>query len=129
LLGASAAFLSGCITSRTASYPNQKYDAVFKSAVSGFCSNKKLLVYEADKAKGVIRVQGRGVFSNPPDTPVVITGANGGTPTASVTMPGMNNPWPDRLLGLISGNLGVAKTDPGAEPEKDNTETEQRKLK
>ena len=108
----SAAFLSGCITSRSASYPNRKYDTVFKSAVSGLCSEKKLLVYEADKAKGIIRVQGRGVFSMPPDTPVVIAGANGGTPTASVTVQGMNNPWPDRMLGLISDNLPAAKAEP-----------------
>ncbi|HAF95058.1 MAG: hypothetical protein A2X34_09505 [Elusimicrobia bacterium GWC2_51_8] len=124
-LGLSAAFLCGCVTSRTASYPNRKYDTVFKSAVSGLCSEKKLLVYEADKAKGIIRVQGRGIFSMPPDTPVVIAGANGGTPTASVTIQGMNNPWPDRMLGLISDNLPAAKAEPavsktsGTEPDMD----------
>ncbi|HAH31058.1 MAG TPA: hypothetical protein DCL44_01955 [Elusimicrobia bacterium] len=135
-LGFSTALLGGCLTSRTASFPNQNYNTVFKSAVAGLCTDKRLLVYDADKTKGVIMVQGRGVFMNPKDTAVVVTGgsapagntsakygknagmqnsnAAGGTPAVSITMPGMNNPWPDRMIGLISDNLPTAKTAPAA---------------
>lgn len=108
LLGASALFLGGCQTTRTASFPNHDYNTVFKSAVSGLCSESKLLVYKADKGKGIIWVQGRGIFANPPETPVMLTKAGDGTASASVTIQGMNNPWADRMMALISGGLPAA---------------------
>jgi len=111
LLGASSAFMAGCQTTRTATITNQDYNTVFKSAVSGLCSEKKLLVYQADKAKGVIWVQGRGIFANPPETPVMLVrGTN--TTTARVTLPGMDNSWADRIIALITENLPAAKTEP-----------------
>ncbi|MCX5785210.1 MAG: hypothetical protein NTX59_05940 [Elusimicrobia bacterium] len=155
-LGFSAALLGGCITTRTASYPTQNYNTVFKSAVAGVCSDKRLLVYEADKAKGVIMVQGRGIFTNLPETPIVITGSGGGasakntstkkyrktnagtagsggggTPTVSITVPGMNNPWPDRMIGLISDNLPSERTAPAVSAPSDdgqNLDLEKQKL-
>lgn len=109
LLGASALLMGGCQTTRTASFPGHDYNTVFKNAVSGLCSEKKLLVYKADKARGVIWVQGRGIFANPPETPVILTKASDGSASARITVQGMNNPWPDRMLQLISGNLPAAK--------------------
>lgn len=118
LLGASALLMGGCQTTRTASFPGHDYNTVFKNAVSGLCSEKKLLVYKADKAKGVIWVQGRGIFANPPETPVMLMKASDGTASARITIPGMNNPWPDRILELISGNLPAEKQGGSRSPGK-----------
>lgn len=138
ILSASAALLGGCKTTRTASYTDHDYNTVFKSAVSGLCSEKKLLVYKADKAKGIIWVQSRGMFANPPETPVMLVKGANGTTTASVTLPGMNNPWADRMMGLISSRLpAVTKSagdktfggEPDLNLEKQKLELEKEKLK
>lgn len=143
LLGASALMMGGCQTMRTANFPNHDYNTVFKSAVSGLCSESKLLVYKADKQNGVIWVQGRGIFANPPETPVYLTKTSDGTASARVTIQGMNNPWADRMMALISDNLpaaskqGVSKSrgkktlDEGADTdfEKQQLELEKEKLK
>ncbi|MDD5210090.1 MAG: hypothetical protein PHV36_11930 [Elusimicrobiales bacterium] len=118
LLGAAALLMGGCQTTRTASFPGHDYNTVFKNAVSGLCSEKKLLVYKADKARGVIWVQGRGIFANPPETPVILSKASDGSASARITVPGMNNPWPDRMLELITGNLPAAKQGVSKSPGK-----------
>ncbi len=89
LLGASALMMGGCQTMRTASFPNHDYNTVFKGAVSGLCSESKLLVYKADKQNGIIWVQGRGIFANPPETPIYLTKAADGSASARVTVQGM----------------------------------------
>ncbi len=130
LLCASAAFLGGCQTTRSVSFQNYDYNTVFKSAVSGLCSDKKLLVYQADKEKGVIWVQSRGILANPPETPIMLE-KSGNAVTASVTMQGMNNPWADRVLSLISNNLPASggSSSPEATPGKSSgTDFEREKL-
>lgn len=143
LLGASALFLGGCQTMRSASFPNHDYNTVFKGAVNGLCSEKKLLVYKADKQKGIIWLQGRGMFANPPETPVYLTKASDGSASAHVTIQGMNNPWADRIMSLISDGLpapskqGVSKSkgkrtlDEGSDTdlERQQLELEKEKLK
>ncbi|MBI4352071.1 MAG: hypothetical protein HY550_11580 [Elusimicrobia bacterium] len=142
LLGAAALMMGGCQTSRTASFPNHDYNTVFKGAVNGLCSEKKLLVYKADKQKGIIWLQGRGMFANPPETPVYLTKAHDGSANASVTIQGMNNPWADRIMNLISDGLpaqkqGVSKSrgkkslDEGSDTdlERQQLELEREKLK
>lgn len=143
LLGASALMMGGCQTMRTANFPNHDYNTVFKSAVSGLCSESKLLVYKADKMNGVIWVQGRGIFANPPETPVYLTKTADGTASARVTIQGMNNPWADRMMALISDSLpaaskqGVSKSrgkkalgeDTDTDLEKQQLELEKEKLK
>ena len=109
LLGASALMMGGCQTMRTANFPNHDYNTVFKGAVSGLCSESKLLVYKADKQNGIIWVQGRGIFANPPETPIYLTKASDGSASARVTVQGMNNPWADRMMALISDGLPAAK--------------------
>jgi len=138
MLCASAAFLGGCQTTRTATFQDYDYNTVFKSAVSGLCSEKKLLVYQADKEKGVIWVQSRGIFANPPETPIYLA-RSGTAVTASVTMQGMENPWADRMMALISSNLppskgrrsmeGTSGKDPGLDFEREKLELEKEKLK
>lgn len=101
LLAAGAALLGGCMTTRQASFPQHDYNTVFKSAVKGLCSDPKLLVYEADKRNGYIRVQGRQLFANPPDTVIYVAGAAGGTPGVRLTGQA-GSPWPDRAIQLIT---------------------------
>lgn len=138
LLCASAAFLGGCQTTRTVTFQDYDYNTVFKSAVSGLCSEKKLLVYQADKEKGVIWVQSRGIFANPPETPVYLA-RSGNAVTASVTMQGMENPWADRMMSLISSSLppsrgrraaeGTSGKESGLDFEREKLELEKEKLK
>lgn len=138
LLAASAALLGGCQTTRSVSFQDHDYNTVFKSAVSGLCSEKKLLVYKADKEKGVIWVQSRGIWANPPETAVILE-KTGSAVTARVTMQGMNNPWADRMMSLISGNLpaskgrrspgGASENDSGTSFEREKLELEKEKLK
>jgi|GEM_PF-2665267 len=120
LLVSAAMIITGCTTTRTASYPDDDYDTVFKRTVRNLCSNEKLLVYEADKENGVIKVQGRQVvFVNPPiDTQLNIKGAKGETPvTAEIKMPGMDNPWADRIIAATAGPTSNKKKETVKEPE------------
>jgi hypothetical protein len=133
LLAACAAFLGGCMTTRQASFPQHDYDTVFKSAVKGLCSDTKLLVYEADKRRGYIKVQGRQLFASPPDTVIYVTGAAGGTPGVHLTGQA-GSPWPDRAMNLITGAMpaGVS-VKPGtpaapAAKSKDDLDLERQKL-
>ena len=131
LLGFFAVFLGGCITTRTVSYPEHSFDTVFKSAVTGLCADKDLVVYEADKRKGIIKMQSRSVWGGELQ-PVFIYGAKGGTPSITV----LNND--DWLAKLIDKNLpkGKGKTgvtrSPGkkalAEAEDGDTDLEKQKL-
>ncbi len=106
LLGFSAAFLGGCVNMRTVTYPNHSYNTVFKSAVTGLCAEKKLVIYEADKRKGVIKVESRSVWGNSV-LPIFIYGAGGGTP--SITVRGKDK-W---LENIIAKNLPTEKTEQG----------------
>lgn len=109
LLAVCAAFLGGCMTTRQATFPQHDYNTVFKSAVKGLCSDPKLLVYEADKRNGHIKVQGRQLFANPPDTVIYVSGVAGGTPGVRLTGPA-GSPWPDRAIQLISGAMPEGKS-------------------
>lgn len=102
LLGFSAAILGGCVSMRTVTYPDHTYDAVFKSAVAGLCAQKDIVIYEADKRKGLIKLQSKSVWGNTRPQ-VFIYGAGGGTP--SITVRG-NDTW---LENIIAKNLTTAK--------------------
>lgn len=130
LLAAGAALLGGCMTTRQATFPNHDYNTVFKNAVKGLCSDPKLLVYEADKRNGHIRVQGRQLFASPPDTVIYVSGVAGGTPGVRLTGPA-GSPWPDRAIQLISGAMPEGKSvAPGAKELKsgENLDLERQKL-
>jgi len=101
-LSFSAALLGGCIPMRTVTYPDHSYDAVFKSAVAGLCAQKDIVVYEANKRKGLIKLQSKSVWGNTRPQ-VFIYGAGGGTP--SITVRG-NDTW---LESIISSNLPAGK--------------------
>ncbi|MGC8727947.1 MAG: hypothetical protein ACP5SD_01645 [Elusimicrobiales bacterium] len=115
LIALTLPILTGCLTTRTATYPDDDYDTVFKRTVKNLCSDPDLLVYEADKSNGVIKVQGRqALFVNPPvGTQLNIKGAKGETPvTADITMPGMSNIWADRLISATAGPVTKPKKEP-----------------
>lgn len=133
LLAAGAALLGGCMTTRQATFPQHDYNTVFKNAVKGLCSDPKLLVYEADKRNGFIKVQGRQLFANPPDTVIYVSGAAGGTPGVRLTGPA-GSPWPDRAIQLISGAMPAGTSVKPGTPEapaaksKEDLELEREKL-
>ena len=104
----SAALLSGCVRFKTVTYQNRDYDTVFKSAVAGLCSDKKILVYDADKSQGMIKFQGRGLMSGPPNTFIVIDGASGGTPKLTL----LENAYSDHIYELIASKLPAASSKP-----------------
>lgn len=130
LLAACAALLGGCMTTRQASFPEHDYNTVFKNAVKGLCSDPKLLVYEADKRNGYIKVQGRQLFANPPDTVIYVSGVTGGTPGVRLTGQA-GSPWPDRAMQLITGAMPAGKSvKPGSSEMKpaENLDLERQKL-
>jgi hypothetical protein len=134
-LGSAAAFLNGCIPMRTVSYPDHSYDTVFKSAVSGLCAEKQLVVYEADKRKGLIKLESRSVWGNTRPQ-VFIYGAGGGTP--SITVRGRDT-WLEDIIAknLPAGKAGVSKSpgkktlneDTDMDLERQKLELEKEKLK
>ncbi|MEK7721922.1 MAG: hypothetical protein AAB359_05990 [Elusimicrobiota bacterium] len=134
-LGFSAALLGGCVPMRTVTYPNHSYDTVFKSAVAGLCAEKKLVVYEADKKNGVIKVESKSVWGNSV-LPVVVYGAGGGTP--SITVRG-NSDWLEKIIAskLPAGKQGISKapgaktldTEPDMDIERQQLDLEKEKLK
>lgn len=117
-LGFTAALLGGCVRSRTVSFPDHSYDAVFKSAVTGLCKyNDKMFVYEANKKTGLIKLETRSVWGNTIPQ-VFIYGASGGTP--SITVRG-NDTW---LENIITANLPKEKTGTTKSPGKKTLQTE-----
>lgn len=136
-LGGAAALafllLGGCVQPmrvREAAYPDYDYDTVFRSAVQGFCA-QNLIVYEADKDRGVIKVYGRkGNVMGSPKGEIQIGGATGGTPTASARPIFLQAYFLDLLQAKLPRKATPAPMPQGSdlELEKQKLELERQKL-
>ncbi|MBI4667622.1 MAG: hypothetical protein HY747_00305 [Elusimicrobia bacterium] len=122
--------LGGCMTVRTAQFPGYDYDTVFKAAVAGACEQKKLIVFESDKDKGIVNAQTHGVWGGAL-IPIVVSGKGTNSPQISITMGGANNPWPDRVISGIKQKVGekpAGKTSELKRGGRDDLDFEREKL-
>lgn len=120
-----AVLLGACVagpTIRTVALNGYDHDTAFKSAVAGLCAEPDLLVYKADKEKGQIMLQGRGMMSGPPNMLVEIADT-GGVPTATV----YNIFFQDRLLETIQKGLPTRRS-PQPTPAQDDIERQKFEL-
>ena len=102
LLGFLTAGLAGCTTVRSASFTGQDYDEVYQQTILGACQ-VRLIVYDVNKTTGEIQTQTPGVFGG---AYVSINVKEYGTSTTvTVTAPGINSRWPDRLIRSLQQGL------------------------
>ncbi|MEK7287340.1 MAG: hypothetical protein AAB091_02100 [Elusimicrobiota bacterium] len=101
LMGATALALAGCTTVRTASFNGYDRETVFNASVAAACSQKGLIVYQADKANGVINTQTAGVFGG---TEITMTVSGD---SLNIVAPGAVNPWPDRIISAAKNKISA----------------------
>lgn len=115
-LALAAVLLSGCVTSRKATFTEQDYSTVFKGAVKGMCAmNKKFVVYKADEKEGkiytVVRTMGH------PKVPVNVM-QMGSSTEVSITMQGLS-PLPDLMIESITREVAAMGKSRGRKGKKE----------